>query len=249
MADPVPTTETPATPAAPSPEGVAEAAGTPTPETPKGPDPVEALRAEVQQARAEAESARRFTAALVANLTPTAPAADPAAVDAQFREQLEKDPRAAISQAFEERMRPLVAEQLHLQAQSAYATVDEKFRKSEDPHDRREWQQYGPEVQAFMRDLPPDVRATPDQWTAAFDLIRSRHIGDVVKGRATANVEAERRATLEGASGARGGLPAKNTLTPQEEKMAKTLGLSREEWIRERDALDRDMARRDEEAA
>lgn len=235
---------------APGADSTESVAGTPA-ETPQ-PAPsapsadLNALQSRLAQAEQAALAARQDADAIKRYVVQLAtlqaqPQVNPQERDAQFREALDRDPRAAMAAAAEERLRPMLEEmqatQLQQSAERERMMALERIQRSDDPHDRAEWSKYAPEVEQFMAAMPLDVQAKPGVWDAAFDQIRTKHLKDILRERTTRVVTQERTGALEGGSGLRTA-PAPNAeLSQEERRMAKAFGMTDAEWKTHRAAI------------
>ena len=82
-----------------------------------------------------------------------------------------------------------------------------------------------------MSSMPADVQANPDNWEAAFKIVKSKHIDDEVEERVRAKLDSERRSAVENSSTASSPAAAKKELSDAERKVASGLGLKPEEYL------------------
>lgn len=196
-----------------------------------------------QTATQEAEAAKRYVVQLVTQLQQVAQQQNggPEKEAERLREQFEQNPQAALDQAFAQRMAPVLQEQVGLLAQTQRRLTEERIR-SADTETQREWQEFRPEVEKFMAEMPLDVQAKDGAWESAFNLIRAQHLDQIFQRRNTARVEQEKRTALEGASPARSGRGQSATFTPEERRMMGVFNMTEADWLKHRTELDQQQS-------
>ena len=133
--------------------------------------------------------------------------------------------------AFNERAAPLTAAVLALGAQQSRFIFQNSIS---DPLGKSLFTKYGSEVEELMKRESPQVQANPASWSAAFDIIKGRHIGDITKA-----AQDKSDFFAETASGTMDAGPGRSTLppdrlTPDEEAVASKYGLKPEEMLASR---------------
>jgi len=196
------------------------------------------LRETAAKAVKDAEGAKAYVQTLVQRIEeaanrpnpPPGPAAgiDPNDPDARaaIRERLESDPIGFMNAHFQERIRPLANFALDNQAALNRQLAADRL-KDED------WADYADEVDEFMQGMPPEVRAKPGSYEAAFRFVLSKpeNFEKVVAKRMNRKLEQEKGAFVERPSGGANRTPSKPVLSDVEKTIAKGMGISEEDWI------------------
>src|SRR5215831_15683248 len=235
-ADPSDAGTTPPTP----PEG---GASKPEAET-KGeekPNEMDALKAELAEMRQTAMKAQRDAAAsqeysqrIITELQMAAAghqaSRESAPVDPEaLRERMQENPEAVLDAHFATRMRPLIEQNLELQAGTAQTLFETKYKDDED------YLEYKDEFARFIRGLPADTRAQPAAWDNALDFIKSKHLNEIANRRAQRLIEKrtalEKGAFVESGSAGGGKKTERVTLSDDQRSIAKGLGMSEEDYI------------------
>lgn len=141
------------------------------------------------------------------------------------REHLEQDPNAVLDAHFNARIAPLAKMTLEAHANTNFQVFEASNRENED------WMAYKGEVEKFMETIPLEVKAQPNSWQKALDLVRGNHIDEIVERRAKKRTQAEKAAFVEGPSGSIASTSKKIELTPEQKEIAKGLGMSNEDYI------------------
>lgn len=187
------------------------------------------------EAREQAQTQTRYVVQLVNEIQNLSnQSRDPKAEDAQYREALETNPRAAIEYAVESRMAPLMEERY---AAEADRERDAGMRVAQEKYGD-DWKPYAAKVDAFLADVPAKARAKPGAYLAAIKLHMIEDLDAIAEKRSGRRQETERQAALEGSSSRRG-TPNLTSLSKQEQRMAKEFGMSDADWLKEKAALQR----------
>lgn len=173
------------------------------------------------------EKARQY----VANMLEQANAEPEGESPVEFKEKFEEDPEKAIADMFNARMAPLVNDYLQTQAISSRELAVSKLNQR--PEGDR-WDDYAEEIDAFVASLPPDAKVRPDAYERAFDIVRSRHVDDIVSKRMASKLEAEKQSQVEHASASATPQPMPEALTAEEQKAAKAFGMTEDEYRKSR---------------
>jgi hypothetical protein len=213
-----------------------------TAERPEAGADIASLRAELEtakqtahEAREQAQSQTRYVVRLVDEIQNLAnQSRNPQAEDEQYREALDKNPRAAIDYAVESRMAPLMEERY---AAEADRERDAGMRAAQEKYGD-DWKPYVQKVDAFLADVPTKARAKPGAYLAAIKLHMIEDLDTIAEKRSTRRQDTERQAALEGSSGRRGS-PSAATITKQEQRMAREFGMTDAEWLKEKAELQR----------
>lgn len=143
----------------------------------------------------------------------------------QIRQAFDEDPQGVLDRHFQERMAPIV----HTHLENTAEIVKSHFvdRVKEDP----DWKAYKGEVEEFMKNIEPAVKAQPGAWDRAFAFVRSNHLDEIADRRAERILAQKQESFTEGKgiSGAPGA--KKVTLSEEQKLIAKGLRLSEEEYI------------------
>lgn len=135
------------------------------------------------------------------------------------------------NEAFQRSIAPLAAVAMHGSIMAAKAEA-ERFIQQQSPLERRLWNKYITEITNGVNSLSPEQKILPQTWINQFTFVKGIHLADVAK-------EAQGGGDTffaETASSTGGGLPSGNEknddkLTPEEEKIAKRLGRTPEQYL------------------
>jgi len=196
------------------------------------------LRETAAKAVRDAEGAKAYVQTLVQRIEEAAsrgaPAPGPAAgidpndPDARqaLRERLDADPIGFMNAHFQERIRPLASFALDNQAALNRQLAADRLKEED-------WADYEAEVDEFMSGMPPEVRAKPGSYEAAFRFVLSKpeNFEKVLTKRMNRKLEQEKGAFVERPSGGANRQPSKPVLSETEKAIAKGMGISEEDWI------------------
>lgn len=157
---------------------------------------------------------------------------------AKWKEKFDDNPMEAIDELLAARVGPLVSESRTNQA----STNREQGRAWAEANGLADFHE---EVDKFMEAMPPDVKAKPGAYNAAYKYVAAEHIDEIVEKREKLRKEKESR--VEGASGSEPPKGAKPSLDPMEKEMMKALGVSEEDWMRYREQ-DHDVPKKEKAA-
>jgi hypothetical protein len=213
-------------------------------ETPEGDDaPLDATALQAKLAEKDAEIARRDSALIEANKNVEAArtyvqgvaaqlqaaAAQPKQVeqpsdDRDFAERFSDDPEAALDKMFQERVRPVYQEY----ARNTAIQNRETLRRDIGEED---WKEFGADIDAVMAGYDDTVKARPDAYKVAYDIIRGRNVEKIADKKLNEKIEREKKAQTEGASPPGTKKAAPDSLNDAEKQVAKKFGLSEKEYI------------------
>lgn len=219
---------------------------TPT-ETPKGDaTPPDAAALQAQLAEKDAEIAKRDSALLEANKNVEAartyvqgvatqlqanaarPTTTPEETDNRdFAERFNEDPEAALDKMFEERVRPVYQEYAHNTAIQNRDTLRRDIGEDE-------WKEFGAEIDTVMAGYDDTVKARPDAYKVAYDMIRGRNVEKITDKKLNDKIEREKKQQTEGASPPGTKKTAPDSLSDAEKQVATKFGLSDKEYIASR---------------
>ena len=213
-------------------------------EEPKGSTPQElqsqldAAKAKASEAEAESERAKRYIVQLVQRFqegrgTQQQQNQPSEAERAQaIKDRLEEDPQSVLDEHFNERMTPLLEQQLRNTASSNRQLAKERLSGIKDAEGVSKWDKYEKEVDEFMKPLSLETQAQPGAWENAFQFIRSQHLDDEIQDALKAQARRDANGFVEGSgSGATsGGASAVKPLSTLEKQIAAEYGMSDEEW-------------------
>lgn len=108
----------------------------------------------------------------------------------------------------------------------------EQFIQRQGPVERRLWDKYSAEIQKGVDGLSPEMKILPQTWINQFTFVKGMHLSDVVK-EAQGSGDAFFSETAQSTGG---GLPGGNEekndkLTPEEEKVARRMGRTPEQYL------------------
>jgi hypothetical protein len=181
-----------------------------------------------QQAEKVASDARGYVTNLINQVKAGQTTGNEAADSKGFQERFEEDPEAAINEAFNARVGPIYQEYLENQGKASREIARAKLENREEG-DR--WSDYEAEVDEFMAGMPPDVKARPDSYESAFNLVRLRHVDQIVEKKVKEKSDPQRRAQSEHASPAAPRKPALPSLNAEEKRIAGVLGISEADYL------------------
>lgn len=211
---------------------------------------LEAEKAELQRiatgAARDAEASKNYIRQLTANLQDAAekhivqPSGDGVDPKERLRERMSDDPLSVLDEHFRARTAPLVGQFAEQQAKMARELFKQQATGKEYVRDENGkvvslWDKYGKEVDEFLAEMSPEIRAQADSYDAAMRWVRSKHLDDELAEREAARIAAEKRSFVEGASGGPGRAKEKPVLSDIEKKIAKALEVSEEDYIKYRD--------------
>jgi hypothetical protein len=192
----------------------------------------------------EAEGAKAYVASLMSTLQNAAEnGAGPLAggeggEQVDIKERFAEDPLRVMEEHYQARTAPLVEA-----SQKTLADQNREIARLNLSSQRlweggpTVWDKYGKEIDEFMGQFKPEIRAQSSAYEAAVRWVRTKHIDDELKERLQHEKEKEKVAFMEGASGgASGSKPKKPTLSDDEKRIAKKLGVSEEDYMRYRDS-------------
>lgn len=224
-------------------EGAAPAAASSdtagTPQAP--PDPVVALRAEIQaeltRQRTDTETALRTIIGLIQQQA-AAPevAPEPDVQRAKVREALDADPEAAIDAIVSRRIGPILREQAERTGTLAREEAHRRLLAAD--YSEEEWRAHHQALDEFMVGVPADQKLNPDTWANAFQivLLQAGKLGQAELARERRRIEREQGMSAEG-SGRMVRPTGPAPLTDLEKRHAKAAGMTEEEYRLHRDAL------------
>lgn len=189
-----------------------------------------AMMSEAQTAsvNTQLDNARQYVSALLQQAqTDVAAGRGSEAVD--FKEQFEVDPERAVSDLFQARIGPIYNDYLNSQAVTAKELAREKLSRRAEG-DR--WTDYEKEIEHEMSNLSPEAKARPDVYERVFELVRSRHVDDIINRRIEERTTAEKQAQTERASPPKGRTQEAKTLSPEEKRIAELLGVPEDAYMK-----------------
>jgi hypothetical protein len=190
--------------------------------------------AQLQQMGTQLENARNYVAGLLKQAQEdAAQGVESNAVD--FKERFEEDPEKAVNDLFQARIGPIYNDYLSNQSVSARELAKEKLERRAEG-DR--WSDYEAEIDVEMNKLSVEARARPDIYEKAFELVRARHVDDIVNRRVEERNTAEKVAQTEAASPPKGRAPEVKTLTPEEKRVAELLGVPEDRYSKSKEEHD-----------
>jgi phage I-like protein len=208
-------------------EGATADTKAPVVEAPK-PDEVQALRADMERLRAENDKKTGYLVALTQRLaqqTTREEDVDPDEQRAAVKDLLDKDPVAALNAHFQERVAPIVNQNL-----STLAVINKERAIEKIGTDA--WKKWGSKIEEFMAPFNPNTKAEPGAWENAYNFVRIQHVDEIIKDGVRKEMEAMQQTTqLEGASNGAGS-PGKKTapLSSLEKQIATEFGMTDDEW-------------------
>ena len=184
----------------------------------------------------DSEGAKAYVQNLIAqvqeaaNRGPAPPDMSDPNVKESIREKLNEDPVGFMNAHFQERIRPLATFALDNQAALNRQLAAERLKGEG-------WDEYEGEVDEFMGAMPPEVRAKPGSYEAAFRFVLSKpeNFEKVIQRRMAAKLQTEQNAFVERPSGGVNRAPAKPALTDLEKSIAKGLQITEEEYMQFRE--------------
>lgn len=160
---------------------------------------------------------------------PAAPAA-PAPAEPDIKEMILDDPERALDKHLDKRVGPIVREFYDHAAQMTKLTVFQQTGekgKPRFPHATR----FSKDIDAFMQNVDPRLRTKPESWESAYNFVVGANYDKLVE-----EARAQGAPPIEGAGGAPGAPQTpKVTLDEQEQRVAKGMGMSAEEYANWRD--------------
>lgn len=185
------------------------------------------LKAQLGEARQNVEAARTYVQGVTAQLQAAAASKDSPVTEQDvedFREQFENNPEAALDAALGKRMAPVINEYYENEA----AKNRQSFLKGLSEKDRKN---FGEEVDKIMANYPAAVRAKPDSYETAYNIVRGRNVDKIVQERAAETIEREKRAQTEGPTAPAARETKSDTLSPEEKMVAEKLGISEKDYL------------------
>lgn len=199
-------------------------------------DTLESLRARLSSAEDEADRAKRFIVNFVAGRAdsgqremPPDPIGNIPANDVV--EEFKENPIGLLDKHFATRMAPIVADNLEARAKDNRNNAIQRLGSET-------WQEYGDDIDRFMSGLSLHTRANPGSYEEALHFVRAKNIDREVDKRVKmkmAEIEAEKRASVEGTSTRVGGMSGGNgtpRMTEIEKQIAKGFGMSEKQWMK-----------------
>jgi len=189
-----------------------------------------AMMSEAQTASisGQLENARQYVSALLQQAqSDSAAGRTSEAVD--FKEQFDTDPEKAVGDLFQARIGPIYNDYLNSQAITARELAREKLSRRAEG-DR--WSDYEKEIEQEMSGLSSEAKARPDVYERVFDLVRSRHVDDIINRRIEERTSAEKQAQTERASPPKGRTVEAKTLSPDEKRIAELLGVPEDDYMK-----------------
>jgi hypothetical protein len=163
-----------------------------------------------------------------------APVADPRVEQDQFREFMDRDPKAAMQYAADQRIKPMLDEMqantLQLTAQREEMQGAERLARHEDPLTREEWKAYAPEVTQFLAAMPLDVRAQPGVVESAFTHVKAAHQDEVVERRVKAALARHQNGGLEPPTQGRAAVSSTVPLTADQRRFIEAADMTEAEY-------------------
>lgn len=143
----------------------------------------------------------------------------------EFRDRMNENPEAVLDEHFKSRIAPLAEMSLANQSQVNLQMLDSRMANDED------WTKYRPEVVAFMEKTPLELRAQPNSWDKAFNLVKSEHLDEIIERKSAKRTQAEKAAFVEPPSGGQKPQPKKIQLSDAQKEIAKGLDMTESEYM------------------
>lgn len=143
------------------------------------------------------------------------------------------DPNAAFNAS----ITPVAAIALHAGIGMAKMQAD-NFIRQQGPVEARLWAKYSGEVEKIVNNLSPDQRILPQTWINQFTFIKGMHLSEVVKeGQAAGDAFFSESAHSTGRGMPENSNTNNDTLTAAEEAVAKKLGRSSADYLKQKRAM------------
>lgn len=137
-----------------------------------------------------------------------------------------ENPSSVLDEHFYQRMRPLVEQNLQIQAGNAYAVFEQGHKGDED------FELYKNELAEWMKPIPLDSKTNPRQWEEALNFVKAKHLDEIVQRRIQKQTSRDKAAFVEGPSAIPGQRAAKVELSDDQKAIARGLGMGEDDYIK-----------------